>query len=145
MAVFRPTMRLENASRTLASHSTPSPVRMRVRSATHSRFGPRAVKSRSTRSPVAVWFGFCRVADAFASGSSLMPQKKNPDAAERLRAKAPRLASHLSAVHGVLHVLGHDHAEPEQAARMRDRELALLGEHHWAGPPPVTFRQEHAR
>jgi argininosuccinate lyase len=50
-------------------------------------------------------FGFCRVADAFASGSSLMPQKKNPDAAELLRAKAPRVASHLTAVHGVLHGL----------------------------------------
>ena len=37
-------------------------------------------------------FGFCEVSDAFASGSSLMPQKKNPDAAELLRAKAPRLA-----------------------------------------------------
>ena len=35
-------------------------------------------------------FGFCEVSDAFASGSSLMPQKKNPDAAELLRAKAPR-------------------------------------------------------
>ena len=37
-------------------------------------------------------FGFCEVADRFASGSSLMPQKKNPDAAELLRAKAPRVA-----------------------------------------------------
>src|SRR3712207_1206750 len=34
-------------------------------------------------------FGFCEVADAWASGSSIMPQKKNPDAAELLRAKAP--------------------------------------------------------
>jgi argininosuccinate lyase len=50
-------------------------------------------------------FGFCRVSDAFASGSSLMPQKKNPDAAELLRAKAPRVAAHLGALHGVLHGL----------------------------------------
>jgi argininosuccinate lyase len=50
-------------------------------------------------------FGFCEVADAFASGSSLMPQKKNPDAAELLRAKAPRVVSHLVAVHGALHGL----------------------------------------
>src|SRR3712207_4718453 len=34
-------------------------------------------------------FGFCEVGDAWASGSSIMPQKKNPDAAELLRAKAP--------------------------------------------------------
>jgi argininosuccinate lyase len=50
-------------------------------------------------------FGFCRVADAFASGSSLMPQKKNPDAAELLRAKAPRIVGRLAGVHGVLHAL----------------------------------------
>ena len=50
-------------------------------------------------------FGFCEVSDAWASGSSLMPQKKNPDAAELLRAKAPRVVGHLSALHGVLHGL----------------------------------------
>jgi argininosuccinate lyase len=50
-------------------------------------------------------FGFAEVSDSFASGSSLMPQKKNPDAAELLRAKAPRVASHLVALHGVLHGL----------------------------------------
>src|ERR671936_2418370 len=50
-------------------------------------------------------FGFCEVADAFSSGSSLMPQKKNPDAAELLRAKAPRLVGHLNTLHGVLHGL----------------------------------------
>jgi len=50
-------------------------------------------------------FGFCEVTDAFASGSSIMPQKKNPDAAELLRAKAPRIAAHLLALHGVLHGL----------------------------------------
>jgi argininosuccinate lyase len=50
-------------------------------------------------------FGFCEVADAFASGSSIMPQKKNPDAAELLRAKAPRVTAHLAALHGVLHGL----------------------------------------
>ena len=50
-------------------------------------------------------FGFCEVDDAFASGSSLMPQKKNPDAAELLRAKAPRVVSRLVGMHGVLHGL----------------------------------------
>jgi argininosuccinate lyase len=34
-----------------------------------------------------------------------MPQKKNPDAAELLRAKAPRIVGHLSALHGVMHAL----------------------------------------
>jgi argininosuccinate lyase len=50
-------------------------------------------------------FGFCEVADAFSSGSSLMPQKKNPDAAELLRAKAPRIVGRLVGLHGVLHGL----------------------------------------
>jgi argininosuccinate lyase len=34
-----------------------------------------------------------------------MPQKKNPDAAELLRAKAPRVVAHLGALHGVMHAL----------------------------------------
>jgi argininosuccinate lyase len=50
-------------------------------------------------------FGFCEVSDSFASGSSIMPQKKNPDAAELLRAKAPRVVADLAGLHGVLHGL----------------------------------------
>ena len=50
-------------------------------------------------------FGFVTLPDAWTSGSSIMPQKKNPDAAELLRAKAPRIAGHLGALHGVLHAL----------------------------------------
>ena len=50
-------------------------------------------------------FGFCEVDDSWASGSSIMPQKKNPDAAELLRAKAPRVVGHLAALHGVMHAL----------------------------------------
>jgi argininosuccinate lyase len=50
-------------------------------------------------------FGFCELPDAWSSGSSIMPQKKNPDAAELLRGKAPRVVAHLSALHGVIHAL----------------------------------------
>jgi argininosuccinate lyase len=50
-------------------------------------------------------FGFVTLPDAWTSGSSIMPQKKNPDAAELLRAKAPRIVAHLTALHGVLHAL----------------------------------------
>jgi argininosuccinate lyase len=50
-------------------------------------------------------FGFAAPADDFSSGSSIMPQKKNPDAAELLRAKAPRVSSALARVLGVLHGL----------------------------------------
>ncbi len=50
-------------------------------------------------------FGFVELPDAWTSGSSIMPQKKNPDAAELLRAKAPRAVSNLMRLHGVLHGL----------------------------------------
>jgi argininosuccinate lyase len=50
-------------------------------------------------------FGFVELPDAWTSGSSIMPQKKNPDAAELLRAKAPRVVAHLGALHGVMHAL----------------------------------------
>jgi argininosuccinate lyase len=50
-------------------------------------------------------FGFCELPDAWSAGSSIMPQKKNPDAAELLRAKAPRVVGHLAALHGVIHAL----------------------------------------
>ncbi len=50
-------------------------------------------------------FGFATLSDGWSSGSSIMPQKKNPDAAELLRAKAPRIVAHHSALHGVLHGL----------------------------------------
>jgi argininosuccinate lyase len=50
-------------------------------------------------------FGFVTLPDAWTSGSSLMPQKKNPDAAELLRAKAPRVVGRLVALHGTMHAL----------------------------------------
>jgi len=60
-------------------------------------------------SEIVIWssreFGFCEPADSFASGSSIMPQKKNPDAAELLRGKAPRVAASLSSLLGTMHAL----------------------------------------
>jgi argininosuccinate lyase len=50
-------------------------------------------------------FSFCEVAEDFSSGSSIMPQKKNPDAAELLRAKAPRIASSFMTLAAVMHGL----------------------------------------
>jgi probable rRNA maturation factor len=49
----------------------------------------------------------------------------------------------LLVVHGILHVLGHDHADADDAARMRAREIELLEALHWRGPAPAGFRQEH--
>ncbi|MGE5270109.1 MAG: argininosuccinate lyase [Thiohalocapsa sp.] len=43
-------------------------------------------------------FGFIRLGDAFTTGSSIMPQKRNPDAAELVRAKTGRLNGALVAL-----------------------------------------------
>jgi len=40
-------------------------------------------------------FGFIRIADAYTTGSSLMPQKKNPDVAELTRGKSGRVIGNL--------------------------------------------------
>jgi argininosuccinate lyase len=50
-------------------------------------------------------FSFCELSETFSSGSSIMPQKKNPDAAELLRAKAPRIHSSFLTLAGVMHGL----------------------------------------
>lgn len=48
---------------------------------------------------IVIWstpqFGFVRLSDSFSTGSSIMPQKKNPDAAELVRAKTGRVSGHL--------------------------------------------------
>ncbi|TVR84621.1 MAG: argininosuccinate lyase [Rhodospirillales bacterium] len=55
---------------------------------------------------IVIWssdpFGFIRLSDSFATGSSIMPQKRNPDAAELVRAKAGRV---IGALTGLLVVL----------------------------------------
>src|SRR5262249_61492986 len=40
-------------------------------------------------------FGFIELPDAFATGSSMMPQKKNPDIAELIRGRSGRLYGNL--------------------------------------------------
>ncbi|MFW6112869.1 MAG: argininosuccinate lyase [Thermodesulfobacteriota bacterium] len=40
-------------------------------------------------------FGFVALPDSYATGSSIMPQKKNPDVAELIRGKSGRVAGHL--------------------------------------------------
>jgi argininosuccinate lyase len=49
---------------------------------------------------IVIWttaeFGFARLDDGFSTGSSIMPQKKNPDIAELTRGKSGRLIGHLA-------------------------------------------------
>ncbi len=51
---------------------------------------------------IVIWcseaYGFVRLSDAFTTGSSIMPQKRNPDAAELVRAKTGRLNGALVAL-----------------------------------------------
>lgn len=47
-------------------------------------------------------FGFVQCSDAYATGSSLMPQKKNPDALELIRGKAGKMQGNLMGVMAVL-------------------------------------------
>jgi argininosuccinate lyase len=51
---------------------------------------------------VVIWaspaYGFVRLTDAFTTGSSIMPQKRNPDAAELVRAKTGRAVGALTAL-----------------------------------------------
>ena len=60
-------------------------------------------------SELVIWssteFGFVELDEAFSSGSSIMPQKKNPDSAELLRAKSPRVAASYATLLGTMHVL----------------------------------------
>jgi argininosuccinate lyase len=60
-------------------------------------------------SEIVIWssseFGFCQLDESFSSGSSIMPQKLNPDSAELLRAKAPRVAADQMALLGTMHAL----------------------------------------
>ena len=51
---------------------------------------------------IVIWasppYGFVRLSDAFTTGSSIMPQKRNPDAAELVRAKTGRVTGALIAL-----------------------------------------------
>lgn len=50
-------------------------------------------------------FGFARLSDEWSTGSSIMPQKRNPDAAELIRAKAVRISANLQALTGIVTAL----------------------------------------
>jgi argininosuccinate lyase len=60
-------------------------------------------------SEIVIWssseFGFCELDESFSSGSSIMPQKKNPDSAELLRAKSSRVVADYTTLIGVMHAL----------------------------------------
>ncbi|HEX2883742.1 MAG TPA: argininosuccinate lyase [Candidatus Limnocylindria bacterium] len=51
------------------------------------------------------YLGFARLPDGFATGSSMLPNKRNPDVAELIRARAARANGALTALLGIVHGL----------------------------------------
>ncbi len=73
-------------------------------------------------------FGFVRLSDRFTTGSSIMPQKRNPDAAELVRAKVGRVVGALTACwwyEGPAARLFQGHAGGQGSGLRRARRLSL--------------------
>lgn len=91
-------------------------------------------------------FGFVQFSDAFATGSSLMPQKKNPDMAELTRGKTGRLygnlMSLLATLKGLPAAYNRDLQEDKEAVFDSVDTIALALEVWVAMLPQVTFDTE---
>ncbi len=74
-------------------------------------------------------FGFVRLSDAFSTGSSIMPQKRNPDAAELVRGKSGRvtgaLVGLLTVMKGLPLAYSKDMQEDKEGAMDGLRTLSL--------------------
>ncbi len=74
-------------------------------------------------------FGFIRLSDAYSTGSSIMPQKRNPDAAELIRAKTGRVIGGLNALlialKGLPLAYGKDMQEDKEPVFDANQTLAL--------------------
>jgi argininosuccinate lyase len=73
-------------------------------------------------------FGFARLGDAVSTGSSIMPQKRNPDGAELLRAKCARITGDLVTLLGIQKglPLGYSKDLQEDKAALFDAEDTLF-------------------
>lgn len=94
-------------------------------------------------------FGFVELTDAISTGSSLMPQKRNPDPAELIRAKAGRVLGHLVALLATLKGLppGYGLDLQEDKAPVFDAADAALGSLEAMGvvAREIRFRPERLR
>ena len=81
---------------------------------------------------IVIWssapFGFIRLSDAFTTGSSIMPQKRNPDAAELVRAKTGRVTGALVGLLTVMKGLPLAYAKDMQ----EDKEPVFDAAEAWA-------------
>ena len=97
-------------------------------------------------------FGFITLSDAFTTGSSIMPQKRNPDAAELVRAKTGRILGALVALSVVMKGLplayGKDmqvKAKSPSSAEVDDLELCWPRRAAWSPTsPPISAVLERA-
>ncbi|XP_063613160.1 argininosuccinate lyase-like [Penaeus indicus] len=71
-------------------------------------------------------FGYIRLSDAYATGSSLMPQKKNPDSMELIRGKAGTLAGNLCGFLTVLKGLPSTYNKDLQEDKLKMFETASI-------------------
>ena len=82
---------------------------------------------------IVIWstdrFGFITLSDAFTTGSSIMPQKRNPDAAELVRAKPGRiigdLVSLLTVIKGLPLAYGKDMQEDKEPVFDAEASLSI--------------------
>jgi argininosuccinate lyase len=81
---------------------------------------------------IVIWcsapYAFIRLSDAFTTGSSIMPQKRNPDAAELVRAKSGRMTGALMALLTVMKGLPLAYAKDMQ----EDKEPVFDAADAWA-------------
>ena len=94
-------------------------------------------------------FGFIEIGDAFTTGSSMMPQKKNPDVAELVRGKCGRVIGDLVALLTTMKALPMTYNRDQQ----EDKPPLYDAMDTWAASlevtarmiPAITFRQERLR
>ena len=79
-------------------------------------------------------FGFVRLSDRLTTGSSIMPQKRNPDAAELARAKVGRIAGAFQAL--LIVMKGLPLAYSKDMQEDKEADLRRAGEPAgWRSPP----------
>ena len=87
---------------------------------------------------IVIWmtpqFGFVRLSDKFTTGSSIMPQKRNPDAAELVRAKVGRIAGAFQALLMVMKGLPLAYSKDMQEDKEADLRRAGAA-CAWPSPP----------
>ncbi len=73
------------------------------------------------------YLGFVRISDGYATGSSMLPNKRNPDIAELIRARAARANANLASMLGILHglPLGYHRDLQEMRAPMLESVTSL--------------------